>query len=258
EKLLEVGVDLLEGGDQPLAAFAVQALDAAAQPVDGAHQIVAIGHQGGQARFLFGGFFLGAQIDAAKLFAFLLQALDTLLGLFQRRQFLAVLDLGPFGQFRRRAFQFVLDAGLQFFDALGGGFRQGLGAGAFLAGGRKRAIGALGFLVGFQQHTLGLLAGVAGLVARGFGRGDGVEKRAALLYDLFWHLLGGGQFGRQFFPAAGKLGDMLFGVGFARIPARLFLRDGAKTHAPGFAFAAQAFQGTARFAGMGARLGGLF
>jgi hypothetical protein len=85
EKLLEVGVDLFEGGQQPLAAFLVQALDAAPQPVDGAGQVVAVGHQGGQARFLFGRFFLGAQVDAAQLLAFLLEPLDTLFRLFQRR-----------------------------------------------------------------------------------------------------------------------------------------------------------------------------
>ena len=60
EEALEVGVDLLEGLQQPLAAFLVEAGDAAAQAVDGAGEVVAVGHQGGEARFLLGRFFFGA------------------------------------------------------------------------------------------------------------------------------------------------------------------------------------------------------
>ncbi len=189
------------------------------------------------------------------MLAFLLQALDTLFRLFQRRQFLAVLDLGAFGQFAGRAFQLIVNAGLEFLDALGGGFRQGLGAGAFLARAGQRRVGRLGVLVGFRQHALRLLAGIGGFIASGFGKRDRVQQGAALLRDLFGHLFGAGEFTAQFFLTAGEFGNMALGIGLACIPARLFVADAGKTAHPGFAFAAQAFQGAARFAGLGAGIG---
>ena len=88
--------------------------------------------------FLFGRFFFGAQIDAAELLALLLELLDALLGLFERRQFLAVLDLGALGKFFRRAFEFVADAVAQFVDARGRGFEQRLRRGRALRA-RRRA-----------------------------------------------------------------------------------------------------------------------
>jgi hypothetical protein len=41
--VLEVGVDHLERGKQPLARFAVEVLDALTEPLDGFDQIVALG-----------------------------------------------------------------------------------------------------------------------------------------------------------------------------------------------------------------------
>ncbi len=213
------------------------------RPVDSPSQIVAIGHQGGQAGFLFGRFFLGAQIDAAQLLAFVLQALDTLFGLLERRQFFAVLDLGAFRQLGRRAFQFVMDAGLEFLDPLRGAFRQCLSAGAFLARRRQRRVESLGQLVGFGQHAFGFLAGIRSLVARRLCRGDGVQKSAALFGNLLRQLFRAGQLHRQFFLTAGQFRDMALCVSLARIPAGLFLADRGQAAGAGLAFATQAFQG---------------
>jgi hypothetical protein len=60
------------------------------------------------------------------------------------------------GQFGRGAFEFVLDAGLQFFDPLAGAFRQGLGASTLFARRRQGRIGRLGMLVGLRENGLGL------------------------------------------------------------------------------------------------------
>ena len=139
---------------------------------------------------------------------------------------------------------------------LAGGFRQGLGAGAFLARAGQRRVGGLGMLVGFRQHGFGLLAGVGRLIARGLGGGDGIQQGAALLRDLFGHQFGAGQFAGQFFLAAGQFGDMALGIALARIPARLVITDCRKTRAARLAFAAQAFQRGTGLARLGAGIGG--
>ena len=76
-----------------------------------------------EALLVLGGFFLGAQIHAAKLLALVLELFDARIGIVQRRQFLAVSHFGEFGKLIGRGVQFVGDAVLQFLDARGGGFR---------------------------------------------------------------------------------------------------------------------------------------
>src|SRR6185437_17153015 len=87
-----------------------QALDTATQTFDRAGEVVPVTCQRLEPRFLFGRFLFGTQIYAAKLLAFLLQLFDALLGLIERRQFLAVFDLGAIGQVLRHDFEFVADA----------------------------------------------------------------------------------------------------------------------------------------------------
>ena len=91
EQLLEVLVDLLERGQQPLARLAVEALDAEAQLLDRLDQIVALGGERGVLGLDLAQFLLGAQIDRAQPLALAPQPL-------QRR-----LDLGEIGQRRRPA-----------------------------------------------------------------------------------------------------------------------------------------------------------
>ena len=50
---------------------------------------------------------------------------------------------------------------------------------------------------------------------------------------------------------------MAQGIGLARVPAALFVVDSGKTAHPDFAFSAQAFQRSARFASLDAGVGGL-
>src|SRR6185312_9186588 len=104
KQALEIRVHLFERGQEPLAAFAVQALDATTQTLDGADEVIAITSQRLEPRLLLGRLFFSAQVDAAKLFALLLQLLDTLLRLVERRQFLAFLDLGALSQIFRDDF----------------------------------------------------------------------------------------------------------------------------------------------------------
>ena len=237
EKLLEIGVHFFKRGQQPFATFLVQALDAPAQTLDGAGEVVAVGGQGAEARFLLGGFFLGAQIDAAKLFAFLLQALDPLFGLIKRRQFLAVLDFGALAQFFRRGVDFVPDAQAQFLDAAGRRFAHGLGAGAFLARGRQDRIGGLGVLVGFGQTAFGFGKGIAGCLARLFRLGDGIQQRDAFVGNFRRDGFSVRQFGAEFALAAAEFGNLLGGGGAARAPALGIARYDGKTVRAHIAFA---------------------
>ena len=126
------------------------------------------------------------------MLAFLLQALDPLFGLIQRRQFLAVLDFGAFAQFFRRGVNFIADAYAQFLDAAGRRFAHGLGAGAFFACGGQRRIGGLGLFVGVGQPAFRFSAGIARFLARDFRLGDGVEQADALAFDLRRHGFGMG------------------------------------------------------------------
>ena len=82
---------------QPLARFAVEALDALAQPLDGFDQVVALGGQRGVLGLDLAQLFLGAQIDGAEPLAVAAQLFEVLLDLGERRQLRARLDLGEAG-----------------------------------------------------------------------------------------------------------------------------------------------------------------
>ena len=79
-------VDHLEGGQQPLARLAIEALDALAQPLDRLDQIVALGDQAVVLGLDLAQLFLGAQIDGAEPLALAADAVE------------AFLDLGDVGQ----------------------------------------------------------------------------------------------------------------------------------------------------------------
>ena len=64
-------VDHLEGGEQPFAAFLVEAADALAEAMDGGDQVVALAGQRVAPRRDLGGFRLGAEVDGAEPFAFM-------------------------------------------------------------------------------------------------------------------------------------------------------------------------------------------
>ena len=185
-----------------------------------------------EALFVLGRFFLGAQIDAAQLLALLLELFDALLGLFERRKFLAVLDFGAFGQFVRRDFQFVADAVAQFGDARLGAFEQSLFAGALLARRRQRVVGGLGDLVRFGQTGFRFGARVAGLRCARFRR---CRWRRASAPRFSAMACGRASAATSSSPSspltAVQFGDMLGGGAAAAFPACAFVAD--RRQAPG-------------------------
>ncbi len=79
EEALEVLVDGGEGGEQALAALAVERADAAAQLLDGLDQVVALADHAVELRLDLGQLVVGTQIDAAEAFALALQAVELVL-----------------------------------------------------------------------------------------------------------------------------------------------------------------------------------
>ena len=86
EQPLEMAVDDVEGGEQPLAALAVEALDRLPQLADRLDDVVALGDQRLQPLRQLRLLFLGAQIDGAEPLALDLQPLEP------------PLDVGDLGQ----------------------------------------------------------------------------------------------------------------------------------------------------------------
>src|SRR5262249_61053057 len=66
EKVLEMVADQLEGGEQPLARFAIEILDALPQALDRFNQVVALGSERTGLGLDLAQRFLGAQIDVAQ------------------------------------------------------------------------------------------------------------------------------------------------------------------------------------------------
>jgi hypothetical protein len=63
EQLLEMGVDLFEGGNKPGAAFTVKLVDSLAQAGDGLDQVLALGLHGSDLLAELLGLLMGPQID---------------------------------------------------------------------------------------------------------------------------------------------------------------------------------------------------
>ena len=81
EQVLEVPVDDVEGGEEPLASLLVEAADRAAQPLDRLGQVVALGDQPVAARLDLGELLVGAQVDGAEPLALLAQGVELALDL---------------------------------------------------------------------------------------------------------------------------------------------------------------------------------
>ena len=89
-----MGVDLLEGGQQPLAALPVQARDALAQTADGGDQVGTLRLHAADLRVQLLGLGLGAQIDRPHIVALALQPGELGLDLLALGQLLPGIDLG--------------------------------------------------------------------------------------------------------------------------------------------------------------------
>ena len=201
-------VDGLERGQQPLARFLVEALDALAQPLDGFDQIVALGGQRGVLGLDLAQLFLGAQIDGAEPLAVAAQLFEVFLDLGQRRQFRARLDLGERRDRMRLDFEHVVDFALDVGKPALGAFHALLGAGAGLAGAGERFERGLGGAVGFRHHALGGGERVGGDAAGGFGGFDFVDQRAALFGEQRRRVFKLGALGRHFGDARLDGGDL--------------------------------------------------
>ena len=151
---------------------------------------------------------------------------------------------------------------VQFLDARGGGFRQGLGAGAFLARRRQRRVGGLGSACRLRPAPLSACwRGVGGLVARRFGRGDGIQQRVALARRSARAPASASRSSRASSSlAAVQFGDMrVRGVGWRVLPARAVVGDGAQARACGLSPSRRRPSSAARASlACGAGLGGLF
>src|SRR5262249_56145403 len=76
EKVLEVLVDLFEGGQQALARLAVEALDAKPQFLDCFHKIVALGRERRVLSLDLSQFFFCSKIDGSEAFPLAAQTLE--------------------------------------------------------------------------------------------------------------------------------------------------------------------------------------
>ena len=167
-------VDLVEGGEQALAALLVEAGDRGAQFLDRFGEVVALGHHLVALRLDLGEFVLGAQIDGAEPFA--IGASDSS----SRRSMSAIagrsssgFDAGelrraPAASISRSMRDGALDVG----DALARGLQLRLAARLLLARGAHRLERRAGGAVGFGETRLGGGARVGRVAARGLGLFD--------------------------------------------------------------------------------------
>ena len=249
EQPLEVLVDGLERGQQPLAGFLVEALDALAQPLDGFDQVVALGGQRGVLGLDFAQFFLGAQVDGAQPLAVAAQLFEVFLDLGKRRQFGAGLDLGERGDRVRLDFEHVVDLALDVGKAAAGAFHAFLGAGAGFAGAGERFERRLGLAVGFRHHAFGGGERIGGDTAGAFGGFDFVDQRAALLRIQGRRIVEVDALGRHFGDACLDGGDLRGRALLAVLPVGALRGDGLHALVGQLRLARQRL-------GLGAHLGG--
>ena len=232
EELLEVAAHLLEGGEETLAALAVQALDALAQAADGGNEVVALGRHTGDLLLEFVGLFLGAQVDRTHRLALVHEALELVLGLLHFGQLFERLDLGQRQHALGLAVQALDDALDHGLAILGGLLDQALAAHAALARAAQFALGLAHRLVGFAELGLADREPVGRFLAIVLGLGDFLAQRHLLGLDLAGL---GGKFGdgaRDLFAAGVELDDLAVGVAEAHAPAGMVLRDLAQALDP--------------------------
>jgi hypothetical protein len=133
EQPLEVAVDHVEGGEQPLAAFTIEALDRLPELADRLDDVLALGNDRfepvGELLLLF----LGAQIDGAEPFALDLQPVELALDLGHLGHRVIGFQAGMADDQMRRRVQRFLDARFDLKPALVGRRQPFLGTGTGLA-----------------------------------------------------------------------------------------------------------------------------
>ena len=132
----KVAVNSFKCGQQPRAAFAVQAADGSAQTIDGEGKLFAFGNAGPLLCFQFGQLISGDEVDWADPFPLILQAVEPVRfhGGIVHRIFVKV---QLFGQDRRWAFEPFSGNAAHFNAALFLIFGARIGASAGLTGNRQ-------------------------------------------------------------------------------------------------------------------------
>ena len=222
-----MAVDLLEGGEQPGAALAVEAADRAAQAVDGDAQFLALGLAGEAAFLELVQLAFGDEIDRADPLALLHLPLEPRRIPARPRAIVASSKPIRLGQQGRRAFELLagdarhLDAAAVLRLGAGGG------AGAGLAGGGLRLAGLGELRLGRAQRLL------AGALVRGGGRRRLRRRRstspvsASICASSVSRRLGEPlRLGFGLGDAAAEFGVARLGLGGAGAPVALLLARG--------------------------------
>ena len=157
-------VDDVEGADQPLAAFLVEADDRLPQAADRFAQIVFFRDESAACLFRLGQFLVGAQIDGPEPVALALQMFELALDVGEGRQRRVARDAGAGREVGRRAIEIGRDVMHMRVEPFFRGFEARLAARLRLA--RRRH--------GIERRA-GRRVGVARLR---FGRGLGVRRGA--------------------------------------------------------------------------------
>ena len=177
EQVLEMAVDDLEGGDEPLAPLLVQGMDRAAQALDRLGQVVALGDQLVAAIEDLDELLVGAQVDGAEPLALLAQIVEPALDLDRARQ--GPIAVCPASAARPEGSQSssVAIACMSSSPRRRAPFDALLRRRALLARRRHRFERLAGGAVGVGERGLAERERVGGLLARGFGLGELVGER---------------------------------------------------------------------------------
>ena len=219
--MLEVLVDLLERGQQPLARLAVEALDAEPQLLDRLDQVVALGGERSVLGLDLAQFLFGTQIDRAQPLAFAAQTFESFLDLGEIRQRIGRLDFGKFGHRRRLDLQHVVDLAADIRETALGALETLLGARQVLARGARRFQCGAGVTVGFGQCVFGFLQAIGAGAPCGFRGLNFGDQRAAFFGENLRGVFQLGAVAPGFGDALLERGDLIARAVLAFDPAGL-------------------------------------
>ena len=174
-----MGVHRLEGAEQALAAFFIQAADSLTQPPDRLGQVVFFLVEGAALFLDRRELFVGPQVDRAEPFAVGAQRFEFCRDGRRARALLVGFDAGKGGKARGFAFEVGrgrLDHG---FEAHARDLAARLAARLVFPGGAHGVQRGTGFAVRLGERGFASLASVGGLAQRGFGGFEIAEDRAA-------------------------------------------------------------------------------
>ncbi len=225
EQPLELHVDNVESGDQPLAPFPVEALDRTAQLTDGVDDIVALLDQGLQPLGQFPAFLFGAQVDGTEALALDPQPLQLALHLAQIGNILRRRQAGKPQHLVRLDIQCLTDAQLAFLAALASRNQPLLDTATLFAAFRQFRQRRGRLPIGLALHDFRFNQTVGCGAARLLRLLQFVHQRAALVIEFIRCKIQFGGFVARLFLTIAQGLDMLFGAGGALTPAVALLPD---------------------------------